>query len=69
MARSDDRITLIAAALNGILSCGHKNYLDRDQPLKSAEDIAYFAIRIADTTLEMANERLQRPRSADPSAH
>jgi hypothetical protein len=69
MAKNDDRMILIAAALNGILSCGHKNYLDRDQPLKSAEDIAYFAIRLADTTLEMMNERLQRPRSADPSAH
>jgi len=69
MAKSDDRMTLIAAALNGILSCGHKNYLDRDQPLKSAEDIAYFAIRLADTTLEMMNERLQRSRDSDSSAH
>ena len=69
MAKSDDRITLIAAALNGILACGIKNYNDHTLQLDSAERIAAFAIRLADTTLEMANERLQRPRSADPSAH
>ena len=69
MAKSDDRMQLIAAALNGILACGIKNYNDHTLQLDSAERIAAFAIRIADTTLEMANERLQRPRSADPSAH
>ena len=69
MAKSDDRMQLIAAALNGILACGIKNYNDHTLQLDSAERIAAFAIRIADTTLEMANERLQRPRSADPSAN
>lgn len=69
MAKSDDRMQLIAAALNGILACGIKNYNDHTLQLDSAERIAAFAIRLADTTLEMANERLPRPRSADPSAH
>lgn len=68
MKMSNDRMQLIAAALNGILACGYRNYLDRDHPLKSAEDIAFFAIRLADTTLEMANERLQRPQDSNSSA-
>ena len=69
MAKSDDRMQLIAAALNGILACGIKNYNDHTLQLDSAERIAAFAIRLADTTLEMANERLPRPRSTDSSAH
>ena len=69
MKTTNDRMQLIAAALNGILACGVKNYHDHTLQLDSAERIAAFAVRLADTTLEMANERLQRPRSADPSAH
>ena len=68
MAKNDDRMQLIAAALNGILACGIKNYNDHTLQLDSAERIAAFAIRIADTTLEMANERLQRPRDSNPRA-
>ena len=62
MAKTDDRMTLIAAALNGILACGVKNYHDHTLQLDSAERIAAFAVRLADTTLEMANERLPRAR-------
>ena len=68
MARNDDRMTLIAAALNGILACGVKNYHDHTLQLDSAERIAAFAVRLADTTLEIANERLPRPRSANSGA-
>ena len=68
MARNDDRMTLIAAALNGILACGVKNYHDHTLQLDSAERIAAFAVRLADTTLEMANERLPRSRSANSGA-
>jgi hypothetical protein len=63
MAKSDDRMQLIAAALNGILACGIKNYNDHTLQLDSAERIAAFAIRLADTTLEMAYER--KPKAND----
>ena len=68
MAKTDDRMTLIAAALNGILACGVKNYHDHTLQLDSAERIAAFAVRLADTTLEMANERLSRPRGTNSGA-
>ena len=68
MAKTDDRMTLIAAALNGILACGVKNYHDHTLQLDSAERIAAFAVRLADTTLEMANERLPRPRGTNSGA-
>ena len=68
MAKSDDRLTLIAAALNGILSRGIEHYKDGVLALDTAERIASFAVRVADTTLEIANERLPRPRNTDSSA-
>ena len=68
MAKSDDRLTLIAAALNGILSRGTEHYKDGVLALETAERIAAFAVRVADTTLEIANERLPRSRSTDSSS-
>ena len=68
MAKSDDRLTLIAAALNGILSRGIEHYKDGPYSLDTPERIATLAVRIADATLEQMNERLPRPRSADSSA-
>jgi hypothetical protein len=68
--KTTDRMLLIAAALNGILSRGAQRYkdgpftLDTDNP----ERIACLAVRIADQTLEIANERLPRPRSANSGA-
>ena len=68
MAKSDDRLTLIAAALNGILSRGIEHYKDGPYSLDTPERIATLAVRIADATLEISNERLSRPRSTDSSA-
>ena len=68
MAKNDDRLTLIAAALNGILSRGIEHYKDGPYSLDTPERIANLAIRIADATLEIMNERLPRPRSTDSSA-
>ena len=68
MAKSDDRLTLIAAALNGILSRGIEHYKDGPYSLDTPERIATLAVRIADATLEIMNERLPRPRSSDSSA-
>ena len=68
MAKSDDRMTLIAAALNGILSRGIEHYKDGPYSLDTPERIATLAVRIADATLEIMNERLSRPRSSDSSA-
>lgn len=68
MAKTDDRLTLIAAALNGILSRGIEHYKDGPYSLDTPERIANLAIRIADATLEINNERLPRPRSTDSSA-
>jgi hypothetical protein len=68
MAKSDDRMALIASALNGILSRGIEHYKDGPFSLDTPERIATLAIRIADATLEISNERLPRPRSADSSA-
>ena len=61
----DDRLMLIASALNGILSRGIEHYKDGPYSLDTPERIATLAIRIADTTLEISNERLPRPRSAN----
>ena len=68
MAKNDDRLTLIASALNGILSRGIEHYKDGPFSLDTPERIATLAIRIADATLEISNERLPRPRSTDTSA-
>ena len=68
MAKSDDRMALIASALNGILSRGIEHYKDGPYSLDTPERIATLAIRIADATLEISNERLPRPRSTDSSA-
>ena len=68
MAKNDDRMTLIAAALNGILSRGIEHYKDGPYSLDTPERIATLAIRIADATLEISNERLPKPRSANSSA-
>ena len=68
MAKNDDRLTLIAAALNGILSRGVEHYKDGPYSLDTPERIATLAVRIADATLEISNERLPRPRSTDSSA-
>lgn len=68
MAKNDDRMVLIAAALNGILSRGIEHYKDGPYSLDTPERIATLAIRIADATLEISNERLPRPRSTDSSA-
>ena len=68
MAKTDDRLTLIAAALNGILSRGIEHYKDGPYSLDTPERIATLAVRIADATLEIMNERLPRPRSTDSSA-
>ena len=68
MAKSDDRMALIASALNGILSRGIEHYKDGPFSLDTPERIATLAIRIADATLEISNERLPRPRSTDSSA-
>jgi len=68
MAKTDDRLTLIAAALNGILSRGIERYKDGPYSLDTPERIATLAVRIADATLEISNERLPRPRSTDSSA-
>ena len=68
MAKNDDRLTLIASALNGILSRGIEHYKDGPYSLDTPERIATLAVRIADATLEISNERLPRPRSTDTSA-
>ena len=68
MAKNDDRLTLIASALNGILSRGIEHYKDGPYSLDTPERIATLAVRIADATLEISNERLPRPRSTDSSA-
>ncbi len=68
MAKTDDRMQMIAAALNGILSRGIEHYKDGPYSLDTPERIATLAIRIADATLEISNERLPRPRSTDSSA-
>ena len=68
MAKSDDRMQMIAAALNGILSRGIEHYKDGPYSLDTPERIATLAVRIADATLEISNERLPRPRSTDSSA-
>jgi hypothetical protein len=68
MAKSDDRMVLIASALNGILSRGIEHYKDGPYSLDTPERIATLAIRIADATLDISNERLPRPRSTDSSA-
>ena len=68
MAKTDDRMQMIAAALNGILSRGIEHYKDGPYSLGTPERIANLAIRIADATLEISNERLPRPRSTDSSA-
>ena len=68
MAKNDDRLTLIASALNGILSRGIEHYKDGPYSLDTPERIATLAVRIADATLEIMNERLPRPRSSDSSA-
>ena len=67
MAKTDDRMQMIAAALNGILSRGIEHYKDGPYSLDTPERIANLAIRIADATLEIMNERLPRPRSTNPS--
>ena len=67
MAKTDDRLTLIAAALNGILSRGIEHYKDGPYSLDTPERIANLAIRIADATLEISNERLPRPRNTNSS--
>ena len=67
MAKSDDRMQMIAAALNGILSRGIEHYKDGPYSLDTPERIATLAIRIADATLEISNERLPKPRSANSS--
>ena len=68
MAKTDDRMQMIAAALNGILSRGVEHYKDGPYSLDTPERIANLAVRIADATLEIMNERLPRPRSTDSSA-
>lgn len=67
MVRNDYRMQMIAAALNGILSRGIEHYKDGPYSLDTPERIANLAIRIADATLEISNERLPRPRSANTS--
>ena len=67
MVRNDYRMQMIAAALNGILSRGIEHYKDGPYSLDTPERIATLAIRIADATLEISNERLSKPRSANPS--
>ena len=67
MAKTDDRMQMIAAALNGILSRGVEHYKDGPYSLDTPERIATLAVRIADATLEISNERLPRPRSSNPS--
>ena len=68
MVRNDYRMQMIASALNGILSRGIEHYKDGPYSLDTPERIANLAIRIADATLEISNERLSRPRSTDSSA-
>ena len=68
MVRNDYRLTMIAAALNGILSRGIEHYKDGPYSLDTPERIATLAVRIADATLEIMNERLPRPRNSDTSA-
>ena len=68
MAKTDDRMQMIAAALNGILSRGVEHYKDGPYSLDTPERIATLAVRIADATLEISNERLPRPRSTDSSS-
>ena len=54
MVRNDYRLTLIAAALNGILSRGVEHYKDGPYSLDTPERIAKLAIRIADATLRLS---------------
>ena len=68
MVRNDYRMQMIAAALNGILSRGIEHYKDGPYSLDTPERIATLAVRVADATLEIMNERLSRPRSSDSSA-
>ena len=54
MAKNDDRMVLIASALNGILSRGIEHYKDGPYSLDTPERIATLAIRIADATLRLS---------------
>jgi len=67
--RTNDRMLLIAAALNGILSRGVEHYKDGPFTLDTPDRIACLAVRIADQTLEIANERLSNQRRTNAGAH
>ena len=54
MAKTDDRMQMIAAALNGILSRGVEHYKDGPYSLDTPERIANLAVRIADATLRLS---------------
>ena len=54
MAKNNDRIILIAAALNGILARGSEHYNDGPYTLDTPIRIATLAIRIADATLRLS---------------
>lgn len=65
MKTNDDRMLLIAASLNGILSRGIEHYKDGPFSLDTADRIASLAVRLADATLEIANERLPKQKRAN----
>ena len=67
--KTNDRIVLIAAALNGILSRGVEHYKDGPFTLDTPERIACLAVRIADQTLEIANERLSNQRRTNAGSN
>ena len=68
MKANDDRMLLIAASLNGILSRGIEHYKDGPFTLDTPDRIACLAVRIADATLEMANERLSKQKRANANS-
>lgn len=67
MTKVEHRMQMIAAALTGILSRGIEHYKDGPYSLDTPERIARLAIRIADATLEISDERLSKPRNTNPS--
>ena len=69
MKANDDRMILIAASLNGILSRGIEHYKDGPFSLDTADRIASLAVRLADATLEIANERLSNQRRTNAGAN
>ena len=58
MTKTDERMILIAAALNGILARGSDHYNDGPYTLDTPIRIATLAVRLADATLRASRGEL-----------